>query len=176
VPVAIATRWVAEALYVMWANRISLVTWLMLRDTPLNASNYQSGLYFNGDGRDADQDAPLARDRPKPLLQAFRFPVVAYLRPGRRVYVWGRTPVGKPGRVVIEEQAAGKWSRLAVLTTERVGIFRKTLPGLAGGASIRARLVATGEMSRAFSFTAPQDFFVNPFGGTSSTEEPPKKK
>jgi hypothetical protein len=176
VPLAIATRWVAEALHRMWANRVSLVTWLMLRDSPLDTSNYQSGLYFNGDGRNPRQDAPLARDRPKPILQAFRFPVVAYQRRGRRVYVWGRTPAGTPGRVVIEEQAAGKWLRLGVIATDSVGIFQRTLPGRGGGTSIRARLAASGELSRTFSFTAPQDFFVNPFGGRSSTEQPPKKK
>ena len=91
VPLALQARWVSEAMYTMWRNGVSLVTWFTLVDSPFPDSPYQSGLYFV-DGK------------PKPTLTAFRFPFVA-LKAGNRLRLWGRTPLGKPGRVVIQKQA-----------------------------------------------------------------------
>ena len=70
-PDALATslhrRWVAEALYRMWANGVSLVTWWRIKDDPLEgvgSTPYQSGFYT-------------VDDTAKPSLEAFRFPTVA---------------------------------------------------------------------------------------------------
>jgi polysaccharide biosynthesis protein PslG len=153
VPVPLLQRWVSEALYRMWKTEVTLVTWFTIRDQPMSRSFYQSGLYYRG--------ASLAADRPKPFLQAFRFPVVAF-REGAKVLVWGRTPAGRSGQVVVEQRIGKRWARLGGLPTNRYGIFQArfatTLPG-----SVRAR-TTTKDTSIPFSLKTVPDRFFNPFG------------
>ena len=152
VPEPLLRRWVAEALYRMWQSGVSLVTWFTLRDQPLARSFYQSGLYYRADD--------LAADRPKDHLTAFRFPVVAF-REKTGVLVWGRTPAGKSGQVVVEQRSGRAWKRLGVLRTNRFGMFqtryRTPLPG-----DVRARF--TRHVSLPFSLKKVPDRFFNPFG------------
>ena len=167
VPMALLTRWVAEGLYTMWQNGISVVTWLQLRDDPLTTSFLQSGLYYRGQ--------TVASDSPKPLVRAFRFPFVAYPRPGA-VSVWGRTPTGKRGAVAVEARVSGRWRTVGRLTAAPTGIFRGTL-ALAGTADLaRARLVATGALAPAFALKAPPDQFFNPFGQPTLLEPKTKQR
>ena len=114
VPVRLHARWVAEALHQMWRSGVSLVVWFQLRDEPLQTSLFQSGLYF-------------VNERPKPALQAFRFPFVA-LRQRARVVIWGRTPGGRAGVVQIQRRTAGRWRTIRRVRTNRFGIFTSTLP------------------------------------------------
>ena len=145
VPLALQARWVSEAMYTMWRSGVSLVTWFTLVDSPFPDSPYQSGLYFvNG--------------KPKPALEAFRFPFVA-LKAGTSLRLWGRTPGSKPGRVVVERQGSG-WRRIATVRTDRFGIFNVKRPFVAG--VYRARFA--GEPTLAFSTTEPPDHFYRPFG------------
>jgi hypothetical protein len=152
VPPSLLNRWVAEGLYRMWTNGVSVVTWFTLRDQPLATSFYQSGLYYRG--------ARLAADRPKPHLTAFRFPVVAF-RDGKEVMVWGRTPAGRRGTVIVEQRAEREWRRLGTASTSSDGIFqarfRTRLPG-----DVRAR--SGGAVSLGFSLRRVRDRFFNPFG------------
>jgi hypothetical protein len=154
-------RWVAEALYRMWLSNVSLATWLEIRDDAANGRPdwqvTQSGLYFRG--------ATITADQPKPALAAFRFPFVAY-RSGRGVYVWGRTPWGKPGQVLVEQSMPKGWKLLTRLTADRYGIFSATLRPAGNGLLLRARLPNRGWASRPFSLQVPPDLKVNPFGGT----------
>jgi hypothetical protein len=146
-PVALLKRWVPQAMYEMWRNGVSLVTWFSLRDRP-RPSYMQSGLYFeNG--------------RPKPYLEGFRFPVVAFPR-ANGFYVWGRTPLGRLGTVVVEQQTARRWRRVATLRTDAYGIFHRTLQAPRTG-SVRVRATG-GERSLPFSLTAVPDHFYNAFG------------
>lgn len=162
VPVNLATRWVAEALYRMWANGVSVVVWLAMRDEPIDTSFYQSGLYFRG--------PTVAQDRPKPLLTAFRFPVVALpVRSG--VFVWGRTPWGRPSRVMVERSSREGWARLAVLATNRFGIFERTFRTSKTG-SIRARLLSGHDASVPFGIKPVPDHFYNPFGNETLEPNP----
>jgi hypothetical protein len=159
VPVRLHARWTAEAMYVMWRSGVSLATWFLLRDNPHNGpwgGTYQTGLYFRCPGG-------LACDRPKPALQAFRFPFVAYRRRHGRVYVWGRTPGGRRGRVAIQQLVHGHWRRLRTLRTNRYGIFSRRLHRRGGG-PLRARRLRGGQRSRAFSLHRPADRNVQPFG------------
>ena len=48
VPLALHARWVAEALYRMWQNGVSLVTWFRCATSRSATSDFQSGLYFRG--------------------------------------------------------------------------------------------------------------------------------
>ena len=158
VPVKLHARWTAEALYVMWKVGISLVTWLDLRDNPYPSEATQSGLYWRG--------TTLARDKPKPALTAFRFPFVAYTQK-RGIFVWGRTPLGKPGRVSISQNAGGRWKQIKVVTTNRYGIFTSVLQGAKNG-NLRAQLASgaktAGSRSLPFSLKRPPDRVYRPFG------------
>jgi len=157
-PMKLAARWTAEALYVMWKVGISLVTWLDIRDNPYPASATQSGLYLRG--------ATIEQDKPKLILSSFRFPFVAYTRKNG-IFVWGRTPWGKPGRVVILQSTTGRWKQRAFLTANANGIFSGTVKGARTGL-LRAQLAAGGKSpagrSLGFSLKRPPDRFISIFG------------
>jgi hypothetical protein len=157
VPAGLLQRWVPQALYEMWRNGVSLVTWFSLRDEPLATGFYQSGLLYNG-------------GRKKPFFEGFRFPVVAFPR-SRGFYVWGRTPAGDRSPVVIEQKTGGGWRRVARLGTGSSGIFAATLRAPRSG-SVRARL-PDGERSLAFSLRAVPDRFFNPFGNPTLLKPKP---
>jgi hypothetical protein len=165
VPISLHTRWVAEALFRMWKAGVSLVTWVQLRDDPLTTSFYQGGLYFRG--------STIERDRPKPALRAFRFPFVAFPQRGG-VSVWGRTPAGQPGRVLVEQSFRGRWRRLGVLRTNRYGIFERRFRFSATTGSMRARKLGTTHKAVPFSLKHVPDRFFNPFGQPTLLE--PKRK
>jgi hypothetical protein len=156
VPLMLHRRWTAEALYRLWAAGFSFVSWAQLRDDPLAATYLQSGLYFRG--------ATVARDRPKPSLQAFRFPLVAFPRARSRVYVWGRTPAGKRARVVVEQRVGKRWRRLGALSTNGVGIFQRTFSVRTTKGSVRAKLAGRATRSAPFSLARVPDRRFNPFG------------
>jgi hypothetical protein len=139
-------RWVAEALYRMWSNGISLVTWSQLRDDPFPQSFLQCGLYFRG--------STPAQDRAKPALRAFRFPFVALPAPGGAT-VWGRTPTARPGRVLVEMRAGHRWLPLAVLRANRYGIFHRRVT-VRRGAALRARF-GNGEYALPFRVVKTKD-------------------
>lgn len=161
IPWRLHRRWVAEALYRMWLNGISLVTWFQIQDSDTPASGgiiFQSGLYFGCAG------GPVCGN-PKPSLTAFRFPFVAFTS-GSRVLVWGRTPWSRPGRVVIEQRGA-RWRKVETLRTDRYGIFTSRLRAPRHG-FMRARLLPTSgqaaEASAPFSLKRVPDRTFQPFG------------
>lgn len=163
VPLALHARWVSEGLYRMWKSGVSLVTWFQVRDDSLKDSFYQSGLWFRG--------ATPAADRPKPALRAFRFPVVA-IPESRGVRVWGRTPFGRAGRLVVEQSFRGGWKVLGRLSADRNGIFERVFATSPVG-SVRARL-SSGELSIPFAVPPVPDQAFNPFGQETLLE--PKRK
>jgi hypothetical protein len=154
VPAALEGRWVAEALYRMWSAGVSLVTWFSLRDRPIRASPYQSGLLYRG--------APYTSSRPKPAFTAFGFPFVAFRR-SQQVQVWGRTPTGAAATVVVEQRAGSGWKRVGTLHANGVGIFSGSIPS-AGSGSMRARLPEGGATSLPFSLANVPDRVYQPFG------------
>jgi hypothetical protein len=157
VPIHLQARWVAEALYRMWTTGVSLVTWFTLRDEPLFESFYQSGLFFGG--------ASWATARPKPAFTAFRFPVVGIpIRGG--FLVWGRTPSGKPGSVIIQQSFKGGWNRLAILRTDQFGIFQRSFKRPVTG-SVRASLAGLPDRATPFGLKPVADRSYNPFGKTT---------
>ena len=92
VPERLHARWVAEALYRMWNQGVSLVTWFMLRDQPFTPSTpFQAGLYFRGEDG-------VASDKPKMALTAFRFPFVAFRQPAEKSVMYGAVSGGALGR------------------------------------------------------------------------------
>jgi hypothetical protein len=155
VPISLHARWVAEALYRMWDAGIDLVTWFTLRDDPFTSTPFQSGLYFNG--------GPLNRDRAKPALAAFRFPLVAFRR-ASGVFVWGRSPKGGTPVIVEYRPPAGKWRRIGTTAPNRYGIFTTKLPLTPRSGWVRARAATGGPPARGFSLRDPGDRMYYPFG------------
>jgi hypothetical protein len=165
VPDGLLTRWVAEALHVLWHDGVELVTWFQIRDAVAPPQGiFQSGLYLRC-------AAGPACDRPKPMLAAFRFPFTAYQKHGR-LDVWGRTPAGQPATVSVEQRRGSAWTRLARLRTDRYGIFSRAGLLPRGSGAVRARLAPGGVASPGFSLHRPPDRPVNPFGNTPIDEEP----
>jgi hypothetical protein len=154
VPLKLEARWVSELLYRSWKLGIDLVTWYQVRDAPADGT-FQSGLYFRCSGG-------VSCDRKKPAFTAFRFPFVAF-RSGRRVLIWGRTPNGRKGKVVVEHNRGHGWRRVARLRTNRYGIFTRKLRAKPRG-KMRARLLRPRTRSLPFSLKRVRDRPVNPFG------------
>ncbi len=149
VPTKLLKRWVPQALWTMWRSGVSLVTWFSLRDESPTVSYYQSGLFY-------------ADGRTKPYVRGFRFPLVAFPRLGG-IYVWGRTPAGAPGRVIVEHlTSGGKWKRLGNVTTNRFGMFERTFRARPTD-WVRARL-GSADATLPFSLQTVPDQFFNPFG------------
>jgi hypothetical protein len=159
VPLRRHARWVAEALYRMWQQGVSLVVWFQLRDqVPEDGdfrNTFQSGLYFNTTRSYADE-------RAKPVAQVIRFPFVA-LPEGRGVVLWGRAPGGLAARVTIERRAGKGWQRLAVVRAGSHGIFRRSVSRGSRGALLRARVGTVASVP--FQAIHTLDHRVNPFGG-----------
>jgi len=157
VPMRLHARWVAEALYRMWSSGVNVVTWFKVRDDPFGTGQpYHSGLFFQGQ--------TFAAARPKPFVQAFRFPFVAF-RERSGVLVWGRTPPGARGRVIVEQTFPAGWKRVAVLRPNRYGIFTRRLRIRSSTRDfLRAQLSTGGGRTFAFSLDPPPDRPGNPFG------------
>jgi hypothetical protein len=159
-PLALHARWVSEALYRMWLDGVSMVTWWLLRDEPFppapGKGMFQSGLYFRGSNG-------VASDKPKPTLRAFRFPFVAFRQKDNSITFWGRTSTSTKRAVVVEQKQGTRWRKLATPGVDQYGIFRGSVTSGASG-SLRARQVAGGEASLAFSLTVPNDFRFCPWG------------
>jgi hypothetical protein len=149
VPAALHARWVSEALYRMWQAGVSAVIWFRLQDDPLRQTPYQSGFFTAG-------------GQAKRSLEAFRFPFVAF-RTESGLSVWGRTPFGKSGSVIVERQSGSRWISIVRLPADGSGIFSRLLPASTATA-LRARLVSPSEPSLAFSLTVPPDRRSTPFG------------
>jgi len=151
VPMKLHARWVSEALYRMWQAGVSTVIWFRLQDDPLRLSPYQSG-FFTTNGQ------------AKYSLEAFRFPFVAFSSKGR-VSIWGRTPLGKPGAVIVERKTGSGWAQAIRLQADRYGVFSSQLPAPPQGTTaFRARLASPAELSIPFSLTVPPARAIYPFG------------
>jgi hypothetical protein len=163
VPMRLHARWLAEALYRMWQQGVSLVTWFKIRDetvTRPDGYRLESGLYFNCPHR------PSGCYKPKRSLTAFRFPFVAF-KAQRQVRFWGRTPAGVAGEVAIEQRRRhGGWHVLKQLRTDGDGIF-KGHARRAGRGAVRARMFEPErERSLPFELKPTPDMAVRIFGET----------
>jgi hypothetical protein len=154
---ALHARWTSEALYRMWQNGVSLVTWFLLRDEPFPDQMFQSGLYMRG-------ASGIASDKPKPALRAFRFPFVAFRETNRSVTYWGRTPTSTRKAVVVEQKRGARWMRVAMPRVDRYGILQGRVAGPQGSGALRARLVDGSDVSLPFGLKVPKDFRFCPWG------------
>jgi hypothetical protein len=155
----ILVRWTSEALYRAWRAGVDHFFWYQLRDGvgfPSFSETVQSGLYFRG--------ATPAEDMPKPSLQAFKFPFVAYPRK-RGLVFWGRTPDSQAGSVKIQVRGGSGWRTIMKVRAKKNGIFEGlAATGYGAGRKGFARAVYRGEESAAFSMKPVADFYQPPFG------------
>lgn len=158
-PIAIETRWVAEALHTAWSAGVEHFFWFSLRDEARNgrptSQSLESGLYFRG--------PTLAKDKPKPYLRAFRFPFVAY--PGKPFSFWGRTPTSHGGTVKIQLLQGGGWVTVKTVAAKKTGIFQGGFTNDYGADQKgAARAIFEGQSSAPFSMKPVPDFVHPPFG------------
>ncbi len=111
-------NYLADALYVLWKQKVSNVTWVGITDS----THQGNGLY-------------LADGTPKLSAQAYRFPFVVRKKGSHHVRVWGMAP--SDGAVDIERKRGSGFKRVATLHAKSrifTGVIR---------ASKRAKLRAT---------------------------------
>jgi hypothetical protein len=134
-------RWIPQALHMLWLQGVDLVTWQLLRDPP-DKPLHPAGLWS------FDPAAPLdlARDRAKPHLAAFRFPLVAQRLDHRRARVWSLLPAAGPRVAVLERVRGGRWRRVAALRVTRRGMVNGVV-GVRGVARLRLRLAGSATAS-----------------------------
>ena len=161
VPLKLHARWVAEALYRMWGDGVTLVTWFAIRDDARRGREdgqiIQSGLYFRG--------RSIVHDRAKRSLAAFRFPFVAFRTGGEDPRVGPDSVGAARGR---RRRAVGQIG-MEARRPPPCGSLRH-LPAhgsatRARGDLLRARLPDGSRISVPFSLTRPPELLVNPFGG-----------
>jgi hypothetical protein len=137
---------------------VSLVAWYLVHDQtwkPKSNNNFQSSLYQPG--------ATIAQDTPKPALATYRFPFVGHVQNGK-VAVWGRTPWGRPGKVLVEQLQAGRWVRLGVVQTNGNGLLSRTFSAPTKG-YVRARELRQGGLTAPpFPLAPLPDLHIQPFG------------
>jgi len=107
IPAGTQARYLEGALYTLWRQGVSVVTWYLFRDQAAGRGygfTLQAGIFFRG--------ATVALDRPKPSYTTFHFPLTAY-RKRRVAQIWGLAP--RPGAVAIEIRRRGSWRRLLTL-------------------------------------------------------------
>ena len=124
-------RFTAQALYMLWDEGASNVSFLQLRDakyTPgeFTLASYQTGVYtFNG--------------KRKPSADAVAFPFVTDRKSGKKLLAWGRAP--EAGKLTIEAKTKGDggYRKVASLRVDDREIFTKNLK-IKGKAKLRAKV------------------------------------
>jgi hypothetical protein len=159
-PMRILTRWTSIAMYQAWKAGITHFFWYSLRDFPAVDGKYdetvQSGLYLRG--------GTIEQDRPKKVLEAFRFPFVAFAEGGGLAF-WGRTPYSDSGRVAIEVKEHSGWRAIGSGRATGSGVFHGTIAGnfeRKRRGFVRARFKGQGSLP--FSLREVKDFPQPPFG------------
>jgi len=162
VPWNLQTRWVAQAMYLMYKARVTTMVWFGLRDQPKGAgpwsASFQSGLYLRG--------ATVAKDRPKKVLRAFRFPFYAQLAGRSGFSFWGRTPDSQAATIdLFGKRAAGGYVRVGTARANPGGIFTGTIRrrGFTARSAVYAK-VRGGQASVPFGLYTTRDKYQPPFG------------
>jgi hypothetical protein len=163
VPWNLQTRWVAQAMYLMYKAKVQKMFWFGLRDQPKGDGkwswSFQSGLYLRG--------KTIEKDKPKKVLKAFRYPFYAQ-RVGKKGFsFWGRTPNSKKATVDLfaRRRARGRFARVGTVKANANGIFTGMMRrrGFTTRGSVYAK-VRGGRASVAFGLWKTKDIYQPPFG------------
>jgi hypothetical protein len=134
VPLQQHAHYLEQTLHELWLQGVDTVVWFQVGDQlpdPSYAATNQSGVYY-------------ADGRPKPALEAFRFPFVADASGASRARVWGRAPAA--GTIAIERAVAGGWRTLATLQAAAHAVFLARVKAPAGSV-LRARLAQEASLT-----------------------------
>jgi hypothetical protein len=131
VPEATHARWLEEALWILWKQGVSTVTWFLVRDQPKGPGyefGNQSGVYlFDG--------------APKQAATAFSFPFVVERRKGAD-QIWGMAP--SRVRTTVQRRVGTTWRTVAVVTPRGDRTF---VAGTSASRGWHYRAVAAGRTS-----------------------------
>jgi len=104
VPLAQQARWLEQAFYIFWRERVDTVVWYLLRDAVGSYNDvYKSGVYFQNGVR-------------KPAFEAYRFPFVL-----DGSTAWGISPSG--GTVAVQRKQGRSWKTLFTARGSSGGTF-----------------------------------------------------
>ncbi len=131
VPLRTQARWMSQALYLLWKQGASNVSFLQLRDAKYTKGeytldSYQTGVYTYG-------------GKPKPSAKAIAFPFVTD-RKGKsaKLRAWGIPP--RSGKLVIEaKKGQGGYRKLRKVKAKSGKVFTAKVR-LSGRAKLRARI------------------------------------
>lgn len=163
-PSRLQTRWVAQAMYMMYRSGVQMMSWFGLRDQARNtgqkwSDTFESGLYLRGN--------TIASDKAKPVLRAFRFPFYAQLAGRNGISFWGRTPTNQAAKVDIyaRPRVRGAFSRIGTVQANVNGIFTGLIRkrGYTAQGMVFAKQ-RNGQSSVAFGLWKTKDFYQPPFG------------
>lgn len=163
-PWNLQSRWVAQAMYMMYRAQVPTMIWFGLRDQARSpgqkwSETFESGLYLRG--------ATVAQDKPKKVLRVFRFPFYSQLAGRKGFSFWGRTPTSKTARIDLfaRRKARGKFVRVGTTKANRNGIFTGVMRrrGFTARGSVYAK-VRGGQASVAFGLWKTKDKYQPPFG------------
>jgi len=156
------TRWVAEAMYLMFKAKVDTMIWFGLRDQDRNglsfSKTFQSGLYLRGN--------TLEEDKPKKVIKAFSNPFYAKL--GRKGFrYWGRTPDSKRARVKIlgRRKGGGGFRKVGSTKANKNGIYSGFIRkrGFTKRGAVRSK-ISGGPTSVPFRLYKTKDRRQPPFG------------
>ena len=162
-PPNLQTRWVAEAMYLMYRANVTTMFWFGLRDQPKGpgkwAWTFQSGLYLRG--------ATINKDKPKKVLKAYRNPFYAQIMGKRGFRFWGRTPNSKSATIDLfaRRRAKGRFVRVGTTKANANGIFTGAIRkrGITRKGAVYAK-VRGGKASVAFGLWKTAKRYQPPFG------------
>jgi len=129
VPPKIQARWMSQALYLLWKQGASNVSFLQFRDARYKAGEYTLDSYQTG--------VYTFRGQRKPSADAVAFPFVTERRGKSRLLAWGIAP--RSGKLTIEARVGsdGAYIKLRTLKVKAGRIFTAPLR-LRGEAQLRA--------------------------------------
>ncbi len=127
VPPLRQARWLEQALFILWRERVDTVLWLQIvDDAHARTTGLGGGLYFHN-------------GRPKPAATAFLFPFVTQRQSSGQVRAWGRAPTS--GSLAIQRRRAGRWVTIKRVRVRKSATFFVPLR-LAGSATLRGQVGA----------------------------------
>ena len=130
VPLKTQARWMEQALYLLWKQGASNVSFLQFRDAKykkgeFTLDSYQTGVYTY-------------KGKPKPSAHAIAFPFVTD-RKGKKLLAWGKSP--QTGKLTIEAKGKGQggFRKVRKLNVKADTVFT-TRVNVRGKAKLRARI------------------------------------
>jgi hypothetical protein len=124
-------RWMQQALYMLWKQGASNVSFLQFRDDKRKPHEYTLDTYQTG--------VYTYSNRPKPSAHAIAFPFVTDRKSKGRLIAWGKAP--RAGKLVIEANPKGHggWRKVRKLRVGEGSVF-KTSVRMHGPGKLRARV------------------------------------